>query len=225
MKKHAANARNFTLVELLIVIAIIAILVALLIPSLSKAKAAAKRISCVGQLKQCYTYAMNYSESSDGWNVIISTDSIGWGGVYFNSLGVPRGMAKKIFACAEYMADKFDPQTGSSLSYGGHGERWSREPSDAGKYYATTSGGRFMRLLNYQNPSNVVVFGDSAYPLNKFPPGPAQSYTLVEARFHLRHSLMTNIATGTGEVRSCRWNELKQTYYATGALGPNLESF
>lgn len=51
----------FTLVEMLVVIAIVAILIALLIPSLSRAQYAAKIVVCQAQLKQVGTGLLSYT--------------------------------------------------------------------------------------------------------------------------------------------------------------------
>jgi len=54
--------RAFTLVELLVVIAIIGILAALVLPALSRAKATAKRTTCIGNLKQISAAVLMYAD-------------------------------------------------------------------------------------------------------------------------------------------------------------------
>lgn len=62
-----AQRQAFTLVELLVVIAVIAILAALLLPSLASAKEAGRRVACLSNLRQVsiaiHTYAQDHGGS------------------------------------------------------------------------------------------------------------------------------------------------------------------
>ena len=71
---HCNSLRRnvFTLIELLLVVAIIAILAALLFPVLNNVKDTAKRIQCVNNLRQINMEFVNYADSYNGCFIPLS---------------------------------------------------------------------------------------------------------------------------------------------------------
>src|SRR3954463_14343135 len=59
--------RGFTLVELLVVIGVIALLMALLLPVLSRARESANQVKCLSNVRQIAAALVSYANDNRGW--------------------------------------------------------------------------------------------------------------------------------------------------------------
>ncbi len=214
------KGQAFTLVELLVVVAIIALLISILLPSLGRAKEVTRRVMCLSNMRQMATAAHSYATVSDdsfpiayyfkvspglfvsyAWDFNSTKD---WGtgktriepGLLWCGAGVMEIQQCPSFRGAANWLE--DPYTGYNYntSYVGHG---------SGESIVSP-----VKTADVRNPAGCALFGDGQYAggANKFMRAPWPSagdagfFGRAAGTQGFRHLGKTNVAFCDGHAVS-----------------------
>ncbi len=196
--KHAHSNRvyGFTLIELLVVISIIALLIGILLPALSRARTAARAVTGLSSIRQVQTAYLVYADDYSGWLMPGYRDDLFAEDIDGNRLGSPVSN-RYPWRLIKYLNWDWDalyydrePEEGiyersvfprfglNSWFMGGDSRMYGFNPD------ATSSWGPFyaQRIEDIPNASKQIVFADSVYSDNSQPYDPENG----DGYFHIK---------------------------------------
>jgi prepilin-type N-terminal cleavage/methylation domain-containing protein len=213
LARRRDSLRGFTLVELMVVIAIIAILMALLMPAIARAKARANQISCLNNMRQltlaATMYASDHNEEfparripTNAWPHKLKPYYVNWQIIACPSdrFGIVGLFADDINPKRSYLINGFNDYFKVNLS-----------PSD----YKAVMQWRFahgMKVAAITRPSDTVLFGEkrSGSPHVHMDIDQGNRGNDLEEIEHKRHGQGSNFAVVDG---SSRWIKKYQELY------------
>ncbi len=227
--KMPAEKHGFTLIELLVVVGIIALLVALLVPTLGQAKQLTRRITCLTRLKglsdACQLYLSVNNDTFPiakytpkiktvyvyvSWDFRYRTDGTVEAGLLWTGRENPAVMQCPSFTGEANWAGDRNTGYNYNTSYIGHGEYES--------VFAPA------RLKEVGSPDTCALFGDGEYSggANKFmraplkSPGDAQFSGRYAGTQGYRHLGTTNViyCDGSSASREQRYTNIQPSYHA-----------
>ncbi len=219
MKKHSES--RFSLVELLVVIAVIAILAGMLLPALNAAKSKAQSITCINNLGQVMKAQMNYA--SDYGDCMVSH-------LIFGSTWIPYSVVlgkyvptdppldRTVYLSPKLLQCPSNPENRPPASswgwhdvYGFLYVSWTgRREYDA--FRLRNDGGIFYPVHRISAPSKTVMAADTATKSGRGFHGffPEEAVGVQQGAIYMQHNNRTNSAFADGHVSAMSWFQLKK---------------
>ncbi|WFB35756.1 prepilin-type N-terminal cleavage/methylation domain-containing protein [Kiritimatiellota bacterium B12222] len=207
---------GFTLIEMLVVIAIIALLTSLTTPLVSSALKKAKTAACMSNLRQAHQILMTYSADHKGRvpvDLKINNSNANWRGWYHilymegyipNPYKAGNYVGNTGYSCPLSASDKIS-YNNSSHGYGVNMGAWDRDGAHPEWRQQVVRDGDVYQYLNYteiENPSDFIFMADT---VNLY--GMEVGKEVQKARFGedwaaiwLRHQKKANILFADGRV-------------------------
>ena len=214
--------KQFTLIELLIVIAIIAILASMLLPALNKARDKAKAIQCLGNLKSCGQGMIMYADDYSGMMPVLywapqslfgpGAQDIPWLR-FINVLGYIKNA--NVFRCPSYNQEKpfswyicyGTIMNGPYVKYAPGGPSWTNADQV-----------RFLDTKRVKNASSACALIDSVHA-----PSQTQSHMVAVTatagyrNAHMRHSKRANFVAVDGHGEAGDIGKLKEVGFVSAS--------
>ena len=234
---HSSFQRNrrFTLIELLIVIAIIAILAAMLLPALNKARTTARSILCVNKFKQLNLVDLQYAEIFKNYGipgqlqaVVNGTfKSANWHNFVQQDSTAARDLAEHLGLRQELknFYPHFCPEDGTNESETVKYNQFFGHNDGLPGYnhlfhylnYEQKNDVRFTirRLSSINNPGKVVHFGESSTKAN----AAIGDYPVTHTQY--RHNRKMTTTFYDGHISLMRNNQISEDLFHANRTGNN----